>query len=192
MWVVQICNMAFQKGHPVYFKNHSEETKKRLHDIALADGRRPDFTGRKHTKESRKIMSEKRKANPNTYWLGRKRPEMRSEEYREKMSKVMKERVAKGIHNFWKGGITNSPYSIDWTKTLKRSIRERDHYVCQLCSAIQEDEAFAVHHIDYNKLNCNSDNLITLCHNCHSKTNGNREYWQERFKTSGTNPSILT
>ena len=27
-----------------------------------------------------------------------------------------------------------------------------------------------------------SENLITLCHSCHSKTNSNREYWQNYFK----------
>ena len=37
-------------------------------------------------------------------------------------------------------------------------------------------------HIDYNKKNCNSDNLITLCHNCHSKTNHNRNNWINYFK----------
>jgi len=36
-------------------------------------------------------------------------------------------------------------------------------------------------HIDYNKKNCNPDNLITLCHSCHSKTNHNRNYWVKKF-----------
>jgi len=72
-------------------------------------------------------------------------------------------------------------YSIDWTRTLRRSIRERDHYTCQLCGAQQEDRAFSVHHIDYDKQNCNPDNLITLCEICHSKTNYKRDYWKEFF-----------
>lgn len=37
-------------------------------------------------------------------------------------------------HPNWKGGITHLPYSVDWTETLRRSIRERDHYICQLCN----------------------------------------------------------
>jgi len=81
--------------------------------------------------------------------------------------------------NFWKGGISNEVYTVDWTKTLKRSIRERDKYTCQICGKIQCDIVFSVHHIDYNKKNCNPDNLITLCNSCHSKTNGNREYWKK-------------
>jgi len=76
-------------------------------------------------------------------------------------------------HPRWQGGISFEPYSLDWTKTLRKSIRERDHYICQICSA----EGIDVHHIDYNKKNCNPDNLITLCHKCHMKTNTNRNTW---------------
>lgn len=84
----------------------------------------------------------------------------------------------------WKGGISKSPYSVDWTETLRRSIRERDNYICQMpgCGNLQGDRAFSVHHIDYNKKNCNPDNLVTLCPKCHQKTNFNRDYWIEYFK----------
>lgn len=72
-------------------------------------------------------------------------------------------------------------YSVDWTKTLRISIRERDHYTCQLCGERQGDLAHSVHHIDYDKKNCNPDNLITLCLKCHTKTNFNRDYWFNHF-----------
>jgi len=78
----------------------------------------------------------------------------------------------------WRGGISFEPYSINWTQTLKRSIRERDKYTCQICS---KNPAIQVHHIDYDKKNCNPDNLITLCKGCHSKTSFNREYWIKYF-----------
>ena len=38
-----------------------------------------------------------------------------------------------------------------------------------------------VHHINYDKKNCSSDNLISLCHSCHLKTNYNRVYWENYF-----------
>ncbi len=85
-------------------------------------------------------------------------------------------------HWNWKGGKSFEPYSVDWTKTLRQSIRERDHYTCKICGEKQGDRAFSVHHIDYNKLNCNLDNLITLCTSCHTKTNKNRDYWIKYFK----------
>jgi len=81
----------------------------------------------------------------------------------------------------WKGGISFEKYTISWTNTLKRSIRERDNYTCRLCGLSQCEKSFSVHHIDYNKDNCNPNNLITLCNKCHSKTNFNREYWMQFF-----------
>jgi hypothetical protein len=78
----------------------------------------------------------------------------------------------------WNNGSSFEPYSVDWTETLKKSIRERDHYTCQLCG---KEPAICVHHIDYNKKNCNPDNLITLCKSCHSKTNNHKSYWENFF-----------
>jgi hypothetical protein len=83
----------------------------------------------------------------------------------------------------WQGGKSFEQYTLDWTKTLKRSIRERDHYTCSLCLMNQTSKAFPVHHIDYNKKNCNPNNLITLCERCHMKTNKHREGFTEFLKT---------
>jgi len=65
--------------------------------------------------------------------------------------------------------IFSAPYPVDWTQTLKRSIRERDHYTCQYCGELQGDRAFDVHHIDFDKENCDPNNLVTLCQSCHMK-----------------------
>jgi len=84
-------------------------------------------------------------------------------------------------HYNWQGGKSFEIYPVDWNKTLKRSIRERDHYVCQLCSEPQGDEALSVHHIDKIKENCNPDNLISLCRKCHRYVHTNycyfKNYW---------------
>lgn len=80
-------------------------------------------------------------------------------------------------HPAWNGGSSYFPYSLDWTKTLKQSIRERDGYSCANCGATQREKNFHVHHIDYDKSNCDPGNLITLCNSCHMKTNWNRTYW---------------
>ena len=84
--------------------------------------------------------------------------------------------------HFWNGGTSYEPYKVDWTKTLRRSIRERDKYICQMCEKPQGDITHCIHHIDYNKNNCNPDNLVTLCRPCHTKTNFNRDYWINYFK----------
>jgi len=77
----------------------------------------------------------------------------------------------------WQGGISFEPYSVDWVDTLKRSIRERYKYICQICNSYGNN----IHHVDYNKKNCNPSNLICLCRSCHCKTNFDREKWTKYF-----------
>lgn len=83
----------------------------------------------------------------------------------------------------WKGGKSIEPYPIKFNITLKEIIRKRDDYTCQLCG----EGGIYIHHIDYDKDNCKHDNLITLCHNCHSKTNGNRKYYMSIFNNQMEN-----
>ena len=80
------------------------------------------------------------------------------------------------------GGKSFEPYSLDWTNTLKKEIRQRDNYTCQLCGCRQEDTTHLVHHIDYNKKNCNPDNLITLCRSCHTTYDGKVKYLRNNPK----------
>lgn len=84
----------------------------------------------------------------------------------------------------WKGGITKleSPYSEEFSEKLKKSIRKRDNIQCQLCGEAHHHKVLDVHHIDYNKLNCDPVNLITLCRSCHARTLVNRIYWTALFQ----------
>ncbi len=83
----------------------------------------------------------------------------------------------------WLGGIHFNPYPLGWNKTFKEQIRYRDGYVCQICgiSEVECIRRLDVHHIDYDKINININNLVSLCKSCHGKTNANREYWIEYF-----------
>ena len=108
-----------------------------------------------------------------------KRPEIRK-----KISlSVLKLGMKGEKHPHWKGGL-HLPYVQDWTMDLKESIRKRDKYTCQLCCTKQSalKEKLNVHHIDYDKTNCDPDNLISLCRSCHAKTNNTkRESWKSFF-----------
>jgi len=81
----------------------------------------------------------------------------------------------------WRGGLSFEPYSLEWTKELKYLIRKRDDFTCQnpKCNYTQQknSKVLDVHHIDYIKKNIKEENLISLCHFCHMKTNWNRDYW---------------
>ena len=89
----------------------------------------------------------------------------------------------------WQNGISKLPYSFGFNDELKEQIRKRDNYQCQNCGIIEEEyiivfgERLTIHHIDYNKMNCNDDNLITLCNSCNFRANYNRDYWQEYYNS---------
>mgnify|MGYP001769095534 CR=1 FL=1 len=90
-------------------------------------------------------------------------------------------------HYNWQGGISKEPYSQVWSEDLKEKVRKRDGYICQVCflpeSVLQNNfrKKLCVHHIDYDKKNCNEENLISLCTSCHTKTGFNRDQWQSVF-----------
>lgn len=83
-------------------------------------------------------------------------------------------------HWNWKGGISFEPYPTLFNKKLKKLVIERDKFECKLFQ--NKNKILYVHHIDYNKKNCNPENLITLCPSCHTKTNYNRNKWMKFFK----------
>lgn len=76
-------------------------------------------------------------------------------------------------------GLGTHGYPSEFNDELKMAIRERDNYTCAICRLSGKQ----VHHIDYDKMNNNSSNLITLCASCHGATGYNRPYWQENLST---------
>jgi len=83
----------------------------------------------------------------------------------------------------WRGGINRESYTYEFSNSLKYKIRERDKFTCQLCDKTERKlkRKLSVHHIDYNKKNNDPENLISLCSCDHSKTNFNRNYFQNKF-----------
>lgn len=159
------------------------------------------MSGKKHSEKTRKKMSEAHKGNTHgfqkgySFWQGKHHSEEHinklaethrgkhhSEEWKGKISKALR-----GEKNHqWKGGISFEPYPTDWIDSLKDSIRKRDNYTCQMCGVHQDElngwyKKLDIHHIDYDKNNLDPINLISLCRNCHSKTNTNRNYWTNYF-----------
>lgn len=72
-------------------------------------------------------------------------------------------------------------HPVEFNKRLKKKIRERDNYTCQICGKDKLSKNLDVHHIDYCKDNNDESNLISLCNVCHSKTNGGRKYWKKEL-----------
>jgi len=81
------------------------------------------------------------------------------------------------LHYNWKGGISCEPYCDSWAdKEFKEDIKTRDNYKCQNPDCWGTSETLCIHHIDYNKKNCNPNNLITICNSCNSRANKDREW----------------
>ena len=81
----------------------------------------------------------------------------------------------------WHGGGSFLPYPRGWNNCLREAIRRRDNQTCILCGKIQIMPRHDVHHINYEKEDLRPENLVTLCADCHRKTNGDREYWENLF-----------
>jgi len=83
----------------------------------------------------------------------------------------------------------DAEYPSTFTDELKNLIRKRDNYICQNCGMTEEEhlivigKVLTVHHIDYNKQNCDKPNLITLCNQCNLRANANRDYWTKIYLT---------
>jgi hypothetical protein len=113
-----------------------------------------------------------------------------SEESRRKMSKSQRSKtlteehrtnIGKGVsgsrNRFWKDGRSydKDDYGGLFTETLKTTVRRRDGNLCQECKT-PSDTTLHVHHIDCNKLNNDTNNLISLCQNCHSIIHSTKGY----------------
>jgi 5-methylcytosine-specific restriction endonuclease McrA len=149
----------------------SKETTKKMVDTRIKNG------NLKHKEETKEKI--RRKA------LGRKA----SKETRDKMSTTRK---AQGKNHPWYiGGDKERYYGQDWER-IRKEILKRDEYTCQHCG----NKASDVHHIDYDTMNSDPMNLVSLCKFSHGKSNNpkKRSYWtlyyqelmQIRFPNGGS------
>jgi hypothetical protein len=89
----------------------------------------------------------------------------------------------------WKGGISFEPYCEKFDYDLKERVREFFDRKCYVCgkNEIDNGRKLDVHHVNYDKMVCCNDVkplFVPLCQSCHSKTQWDREYWEEFFTVS--------
>lgn len=91
-------------------------------------------------------------------------------------------------YNYTNGDCCNDicPYCVTWRGKYNREWKEypkytRDQGKCwsPYCNGKHIDK-LTLHHINYNKKECDGDNLITLCCSCNTKANKDRE-WHETY-----------
>lgn len=152
---------------------HSEETLKKMRSWQI---------GRKHSEETKRKIREKRLLQDMSFLKGRKL----SEETKKKISIAHKGKISscrgkekpymKGSNHWnWKGGI--NPINDTLRKSLEMKLVaeatfKRDNFTCKECGKI--GGRLEAHHIKpfayFPELRFALDNLITLCKDCHIKT----------------------
>lgn len=142
-------------------KHHiTEENRKKLLDANIG---RPTWNkGIPHTATTRKNISDALKGKP-SWNSGKSCIQFQGEN-----------------NGRWKGGISYLPYCHKFNKELKEKIRNRDNRTCQLCGETENGRKLSIHHIHYDKENCEPD-LIALCVKCNAKVNLNRDYYEALF-----------
>lgn len=184
--------MGFQKGHKDFV---SKESRRKI-----AEKNKISNRGKKFTKEHRENMGKAFKGKTYEEISGKEKADERRKNLslvnsgennafygktHSIQSRIKQSSRKQGIPlEKWEKFVGRESYGIEFNKKLKEKIRERDNQICQECGKLQKElkRLLDIHHIDYNKKNNNSNNLISLCNNCHMKTNFNRKHWERYFK----------
>lgn len=147
-------------------------------------GERHPMYGKKHTEEAKQKMSESHigVAKPSvSEWISQRNREL----WADPILRLKFPSAHFGEkHPKWNGGTSCEPYCELWqSKEYKEEIKERDNDECQNPFCWGNDTKLCIHHINYNKLDCHPNNLITVCISCNSRANSNREYWQALYES---------
>jgi len=96
--------------------------------------------------------------------------------------------VESRLGGFWYGNLRYYDDRPIYCEKFNRDFRERTRafrgYVCFECGEPQNGERLHVHHVHYDKKMCcngSPHDVVPLCRGCHSKTNYNRDYWEDHF-----------
>lgn len=131
------------------------------------------------TAESRQKLSDAKKGKPSHMKGKTHTPETRA-----KLSETLRGKCGPLARN-WRGGTSFEPYCVKFTKEFKERVRDFFGRTCVECGAPENGKKLAVHHVNYHKGACCTEDVIPLfvplCNSCHGKTQGNREYWEARF-----------
>ena len=168
--------------------HHSEKTRKQQSETrkkSLAEGKiiHP-MLNKPHSEIHKKNISLGMKGRHVSYETRRKISLSESGKY---VSLKTREKISGEKNPAWLGGKSFEPYTPDFNKRFKKSIKERDG-ICMLCNISFDDlhllgRKVSVHHIDYDKLNSMPQNCVSLCSKCHGTTVINRPHWVKFFQS---------
>lgn len=162
---------AKRKGKSSYYRTQS-------HRKAMSDKLKgvPKRSGWKHSAETKSKIA--------SAWTLEMREQFRQRGLKLAQDPKWRAKVSSfGDSNpMWRGGC-GGKYTPGFDASLKRAIRKRDNFTCQLCGITENESGYihSVHHIDYSHNNHKPDNLVTTCKGCNSRVNTNESVWFSYF-----------
>ena len=160
-------------------RKHSEETRKKM-SVANKMRAPPSAETRRKISEAWKLRaptSEETRRKLSEARIGKPRSEETIRKMRENMPKG-----EKSVH--WMGGVSFFPYCQKFNNEFKERVRAFFNHQCVECGTPQKEKKLGVHHVNFDKQSCCNDTFplfVPLCPSCHTKTNHNREYWEQYF-----------
>jgi len=176
----------------------SNETKEKLRNAMKNRKFTEEWKQKISNAKKGKPMSEQQKMNLSKGWKKENNKPCK-EETKQKISKKLmghevKEETRQKLHEThlgekapnWKGGISFEPYCPKFNENLKLRVRAFFEYRCIICGKHENEcnKKHCVHHVEYNKQACCDGKPVhfaILCTKHHTKTNNDRERWEEMF-----------
>ena len=168
--------------NPMYAKRHSETTRRKIGNRKYLKGKEHVWYGRHHSEEVKRKNSMGRKQQFQNGFIHPRGMLGRHHGVETKEAISFASRLSNNSN--WQGGLSFEPYDSRFNDQLKKRIRKRDNYMCQLCGLTESELCYTlqIHHVDYNKKNNVDTNLISLCLHCHTKTNHKRKIWEKKLQ----------
>lgn len=182
-----------KERHPLWGKHLSKETRKKMSEAQRGEknhgfGKR---LSEEHKKKIGRHMSEERKKKISLALTGKlvgiKNPFYGRHHSEETKKKIRQNHLGKQtgeLNPNWRDGASHKEYCpIFYSEEFRDIIRYRDNSICLTpgCNSATPSKSIHIHHIDYDKKNCDLRNLICVCKSCNSKANFNREWYKELY-----------
>lgn len=175
-------------GHHLNVNNPMKDPKIAKKTSDSQRGEKNHMHGKHHTEETKEKMSNSHPDNSGEecYWYGKHH----TEDTKQLMSdsSALKGKVGE-LSPKWKGGISFFPYCEKFDYDLKERVRNFFGRCCYVCGKTEAEngQKLSVHHVNYDKMVCCNDVkplFVPLYQSCHSKTQKDREGWEEFFTIS--------
>jgi hypothetical protein len=190
----QLRSLKERSSKPEYRKKASDAALRRFQNPEelkkLSDRMKKMGADPEHRKKLSKALKEKH-ADPDYH---KKLCESRADPKYRELHRILQadpiillRKIEGTVGGFWYGNvryIDGIVYCEKFNREFKERVRAFRGYICFECGEPQNGSLLMTHHVHYDKKMCcngSPHDIVPLCNSCHSKTNFNRDYWEDHF-----------